>query len=204
MSDEIRRRGLLAILVGQLQTLEYDALRVVSRVAARLELGRERYGDLDLAQPRPWRRERNEELLDAIVYEVAGELAAEDAAREAMHEQARAEMVGERPPPIPPEVLAARDRMLGVLGPTGLGIPADVLAAPVAEERRREALQLIGPVSVERDSGDEDDDPGPHTHIYVGTDQVDECEICGRIRGQSAKLELELEGPEYDFEGGAG
>jgi hypothetical protein len=56
-----------------------DELRVVDRVLQRLEVGRERYGHLDLSRPRNWRKERFEERLDALVYDVAEELAAEDA-----------------------------------------------------------------------------------------------------------------------------
>lgn len=31
------------------------------------------------------------------------------------------------------------------------------------------------------DFDDDREDPGPHTHIYVGTDLGDECEVCGRV-----------------------
>jgi hypothetical protein len=27
---------------------------------------------------------------------------------------------------------------------------------------------------------DEDDDPGPHTCVFIGVDDRDECQICGR------------------------
>jgi hypothetical protein len=65
---------------------------------------------------------------------------------------------------------------------------------------------------------DDRDDPGPHTHCYVGTDQGDECEICGQLSNQFADLgdewDIDWDGyqdadepigpqlPEYDFEGG--
>lgn len=191
MTDDIRRRGLLCNLAGRLQALEYDALRVVDRVIARLELGRERYGDLDLAQPRPWRRERNEELLDAIVYEVAGELAAEDAVRAELHERARTEMLGERP-----------------------------VSMPVTEERRREALQLIGPEvrAVPPEVLDERARLlGPTSLASLGVLAADlqptepdgdaASEFAAdqhrtRIGGPEPYESLELEGPEYDFEGG--
>jgi hypothetical protein len=68
-------------LVRRLASASNDELRVIDRVLARLELGRERYGLLDLARPRDWRRERAEERLDALVYDVCEELVLEDGAR---------------------------------------------------------------------------------------------------------------------------
>jgi hypothetical protein len=70
-----------------------DELRVVDRVLQRLELGRDRYGHLDLAKPRNWRKERFEERLDALVYDVAEELSAEDAERDPLREDARHELL---------------------------------------------------------------------------------------------------------------
>lgn len=49
----------------------HDELRVLDVILVRLELGRERYGLLDLAVPRDWERERAEELADAAIYEAA-------------------------------------------------------------------------------------------------------------------------------------
>jgi hypothetical protein len=77
MIAEVQRCALLASIAGRLPLASHDELRVVDRVLQRLELGRERYGLLDLAKPRDWRRELREELLDALVYDVADELAAE-------------------------------------------------------------------------------------------------------------------------------
>jgi hypothetical protein len=62
----------------RLQLASPDEVRVIDRVLQRLELGRDRYGALDLSRPREWRRELREELLDALVYDVGEELAAED------------------------------------------------------------------------------------------------------------------------------
>lgn len=98
MTDDLQRRGLLASLAARHQALELDALRVIDRITARLELGRERHGVLDLAAPRDWRRERFEERLDALIYDVCEELALEDRARGELHEQARVEMLGEFAP----------------------------------------------------------------------------------------------------------
>lgn len=60
------------------QTLELQAIwrdlgqderRVLIGVARRLQIGRERYGDLRLAtDQRDWGREAEEELLDALIY----------------------------------------------------------------------------------------------------------------------------------------
>jgi hypothetical protein len=71
-----------------------DELRVVDRVLQRLELGRERYGHLDLSRPRNWRKERFEERLDALVYDVAEELAAEDAVRAQLRQGVDVELCG--------------------------------------------------------------------------------------------------------------
>lgn len=94
MGDEIQRQALARDLARRQQILALDELRVLDRVQQRLELGRQRYGVLDLAAPRDWRAERFEEELDALVYQVCGELAAEDLARASLREAARAEMVG--------------------------------------------------------------------------------------------------------------
>ena len=92
MSDHDRLRGMLADLGRRLAMRNLDELRVLDAVLMRLELGAERYGPLDLTKPRDWRRERGEELLDAMIYDVAGELAARDRAIAELHELARLEM----------------------------------------------------------------------------------------------------------------
>jgi hypothetical protein len=80
-------------LVRRLAPASRDELRIVERVLARLEIGRQRYGLLDLsADRRDWRRERFEERLDALVYDVAGELAEEDAAHASQQSAAAAEL----------------------------------------------------------------------------------------------------------------
>jgi hypothetical protein len=77
-ATDIQRQALARGLALRLHRCSLDEARVVDRVLARLEIGRERYGELDLAKPRDWRRERFEERLDALVYDVCEELAAED------------------------------------------------------------------------------------------------------------------------------
>jgi hypothetical protein len=49
--------------------LEPDAIRVVERIVERLRMGQRQYGPLDLAtNPRNWKAEAAEELLDATAY----------------------------------------------------------------------------------------------------------------------------------------
>ena len=83
-------------LVGRLARAGHDEQRVIDRVLARLELGRRRYGPLNLAgDRRNWRRERFEERLDALVYDVCAELADEERELAIRQEGARSEIVGE-------------------------------------------------------------------------------------------------------------
>lgn len=91
--QEMRAGAIRRDLRRRIELGSLDELRVVDRVLGRLELGRDRYGELDLTRPREWRRELREELLDALVYDVAEELAAEDVERAALREDARREMV---------------------------------------------------------------------------------------------------------------
>lgn len=65
-------------LVRRLKLCSLDELRILARLLERLELGRQRYGALDLSLPRPWRRELSEELLDAVVYDTIEQIRAED------------------------------------------------------------------------------------------------------------------------------
>ncbi len=62
---DLRRRFALANL---------DELLVIELLWQRLELGRERYGHLDLAKARDWSREESEELLDARIYQACAVL----------------------------------------------------------------------------------------------------------------------------------
>lgn len=71
-TDMVRRLGLCSS----------DELRILARILERIELGRQRYGALDLSLPRPWRRELSEELLDAVVYDTIEQIRAEDLAHE--------------------------------------------------------------------------------------------------------------------------
>ncbi len=91
--QEVRAAAMRRDIARRLALCNLDESRVVDRVLQRLELGRERYGGLDLSKPRNWRKERFEERLDALVYDVAEELAAEDAERAQLHGDARRELV---------------------------------------------------------------------------------------------------------------
>jgi len=97
MGDDLQRQALARNIAIRLQACSVDELRVQDRVLGRLELGRQRYGDLDLSRPRDWRRERFEERLDALVYDVCDELVLEDATRAELREAARREMLGDGP-----------------------------------------------------------------------------------------------------------
>lgn len=46
----------------------------VELVAARLAMGRDQYGELDVHEDRPWSQEASEELADYLVYEACGDL----------------------------------------------------------------------------------------------------------------------------------
>lgn len=89
---EVQRQALARDLSRHLACLGLDELRLVDFVVARLRLGRERYGELDLSAPRDWAKELGEELVDALVYHAARELAAQDLARAGLREAARQEM----------------------------------------------------------------------------------------------------------------
>lgn len=130
MGDSIQRQALARDLARRLQLASHDEARVIDRVLQRLELGRERYGELDLAKDaRDWRRERFEELLDEIVYRACEELQAEDLERRGLREAARAEMLGvERPMFERPRVHFEHPGHNGVadLGPATDGLHAHV------------------------------------------------------------------------------
>ncbi len=61
-----RAIGDLALSVAALET---DAVKLLAFIAARLVIGRDRYGNLDLKRDgRDWVREAREECADGIVY----------------------------------------------------------------------------------------------------------------------------------------
>ena len=72
VANEIRLRDEIA---NRLSFCSLDELRVLDVLLGRLELGRERYGHLDLTKPRDWNREEAEEYADAAIYRACGVLA---------------------------------------------------------------------------------------------------------------------------------
>lgn len=95
-AEVVQAIGLRRNVSRRLGLANHDELRIVDRVLQRLEVGRGRYGYLDLSRPRNWRKERFEERLDALVYDVAEELAAEDVERAALREDAGSELAAWR------------------------------------------------------------------------------------------------------------
>lgn len=79
-SAEPRRDALERSLCTRLVQCSYDELRVLNGILRRLELGRARYGFLDLRKDRrDFRRERNEEIADWVVYDACAEISDRDA-----------------------------------------------------------------------------------------------------------------------------
>lgn len=117
LPDDTQRRGLIADLTRRLALAGHDELRVIDALLVRLELGRERYGLLDLERDRrDWFKERREELLDAMVYDVAEQLRADDLARANLRNAAHAEMLGGDPMSDEPAALMARFDLGGEAG----------------------------------------------------------------------------------------
>ena len=78
--DLLRRRRLREDLTDRLMLCSRDELRVMSELLRRLEVGRERYGHLDLSKDsRDWRKEESEEHLDGAVYRACDYLSKEGA-----------------------------------------------------------------------------------------------------------------------------
>lgn len=78
-SNPDRDRALQRSITSRLGLASYDELRVVDAILLRLELGRERYGALNLrADSRDWRREGDEELVDLAVYRACERISERD------------------------------------------------------------------------------------------------------------------------------
>ena len=69
------RDRLLDDIVSRLHDCSHDELLVLGEMLGRLELGRRRYGFLDLTKARDWDREAAEELLDMSIYRACATLA---------------------------------------------------------------------------------------------------------------------------------
>lgn len=66
-------------LERRLRLCSFDELRVLGVILSRLELGRERYGYLDLSRDRrDWKRERAEEYVDLAIYDACDVLSFDD------------------------------------------------------------------------------------------------------------------------------
>lgn len=64
---------------GMLSDMSLDELRVLHEICTRVHGARDTYGPLVLdSDHRDWRRERANELFDAMFYECAGSLAEKD------------------------------------------------------------------------------------------------------------------------------
>jgi len=89
VTDTIRRDALARSIAARLLTCNEDELRVLDAILGRLELGRDRYGHLDLSKARDWDAEEAEELLDARIYRACDVLRRRDAQTSRMDEALR-------------------------------------------------------------------------------------------------------------------
>jgi len=87
-----RRDALARTLAARLLLCNHDELRVLDRLLERLEIGRDRYGLLELGKPRDWEREEAEELLDAQIYRAINAIERSDARRERLRCEAADEI----------------------------------------------------------------------------------------------------------------
>lgn len=77
--ERTRRDALVRNIATRLMLCSLDEARVMDELLVRLEIGRDRYGYLDLATARDWEREEAEELLDAAIYRACRKLLKRDA-----------------------------------------------------------------------------------------------------------------------------
>lgn len=96
-TDSSRRDALARTIGSRLALCNEDELRVVDVLLGRLELGRDRYGHLDLSKPRAWKVERAEELLDAHVYEACDLIAKRDEQLERLRCEVADELAAKEP-----------------------------------------------------------------------------------------------------------
>jgi len=76
--DTTARDALARSLAARQLLCSHDELRVLDALLGRLELGRERYGHLNLSKVRDWEREEAEELLDVRIYQACATIARRD------------------------------------------------------------------------------------------------------------------------------
>lgn len=92
-----REQALARVIAARLLRCNLDELRVIDVLLSRLELGRERYGYLDLSKARDWDLEEAEELLDARIYRACALLQRRDEDRERLECEAADEFAREQP-----------------------------------------------------------------------------------------------------------
>ncbi len=90
----LRRDALARTFSVRLLLCNEDELRVLDVILGRLELGRDRYGHLDLAKSRDWDAEEAEELLDARIYRACDVIQKRDARLERLRCEAADEIAG--------------------------------------------------------------------------------------------------------------
>ena len=92
--DIVRTDAIRRSIVARLEPCSRDEIRVIDYVLSRLELGRDRYGALDLTRDdRDWAEEERQEHADAIVYRACAELVRLDRVHRDLRELAGKEMV---------------------------------------------------------------------------------------------------------------
>ena len=71
MSDSIARQALARNVAARIVALgdAGDEIRILDGILLRLEIGRQRYGALDLSRPRDWQVEADQEAIDLAVYQ---------------------------------------------------------------------------------------------------------------------------------------
>lgn len=206
--SEPQRIALARSLASRLACLGLDEIRLIDHVVTRLELGRERYGELDLSAPRDWGKELGEELVDALVYHAARELAAQDLARASLREAAQLEMlagVDRSATPVslqhvaePVPFVEAVSRGLEFMYRVEWWEGEDRHVAPATEFAPDAHLTRVSTeparIAATPDASGGDpyeevlfDEHGlPHTCVLSRVDYHDECTVCGRVFGGEA------------------
>lgn len=91
---DVRRGALVRVINTRLPLCSLDELRVMDYVLSRLELGRDRYGLLDLERgDRDWAEEERQEHADAAVYRACAEIVRLDRVHRDLRELAGKELI---------------------------------------------------------------------------------------------------------------
>jgi hypothetical protein len=196
MSDDIARLALARSLAARIPSLGHDALLIVDQLVIRLQILQQEHGELDVTTLPRFILYFGTEPVDSALYEIALKLSDQRIDRAAMHEQSRVEMIGPGEAVPPGSTRCARcDHVLDRHRTPGTEcVQDDCLCGcfrrpdPAAEFAPDQLTRVGGPEPYEVEVEELDEDPGPHTHVYRGTDQGDECEVGGRMRDQFADL----------------